>query len=51
MELGRPRLLTEEPLVAIRQDLAEELPIAVVARKCGGGQVHAPREPDSEGVK
>ena len=34
-ELGRPRRLTEEQLTAIRQDLADEMPVAAVARKYG----------------
>lgn len=34
-ELGRPRRLTEEQLTAIRQDLADEMPMAAVARKYG----------------
>ena len=34
-ELGRPRLLTAEQLTAIRQDLANELTVAAVARKYG----------------
>ena len=34
-ELGRPRRLTEKQLAAIRQDLADEMPVAAVARKCG----------------
>ena len=32
-DLGRPRRLTEEQLTAIRQDLADEMPVAAVARK------------------
>ena len=34
-ELGRPRRLTDEQLTAIRQDLAEEMAVAAVARKYG----------------
>ena len=34
-EQGRPRRLTEEQLAAIRQVLAEEMPVAAVARKYG----------------
>ena len=34
-ELGRPRRLTNEQLTAIRQDLADEIPFAAVARKYG----------------
>ena len=34
-ELGRPRRLTNEQLTAIRQDLADEMPVAAVARKYG----------------
>ena len=34
-ELGRPRRLTGELLTAIRQDLADEMPVAAVARKYG----------------
>ena len=34
-ELGRPRRLTGEQLTAIRQDLADEMPVAAVARKYG----------------
>lgn len=33
--LGRPRSLTDEQLTAIRQDLADEMPVAAVARKYG----------------
>lgn len=33
--LGRPRRLTGEQLTAIRQDLADEMPVAAVARKYG----------------
>ena len=34
-ELGRPRRLTDEQLTAIRQDLADEMAVAAVARKYG----------------
>ena len=34
-ELGRPRRLTDEQLTAIRQDLADEMPVAAAARKYG----------------
>ena len=34
-ELGRPRRLTDEQLAAVRQDLADEMPVAAVARKYG----------------
>ena len=34
-ELGRPQCLTDEQLTAIRQDLADEMPAAAVARKYG----------------
>ena len=34
-ELGRPRRLTGEQLTAIHQDLADEMPVAAVARKYG----------------
>ena len=34
-ELGRPRRLTDEQLTAIRQDLADDMPMAAVARKYG----------------
>ena len=34
-ELGRPRRLTDEQLTAIRQVLADEMPVAAVARKYG----------------
>ena len=34
-ELGRPRRLTEEQLTAVRQDVADEMPVAAVARKYG----------------
>ena len=34
-ELGRPRRLTDEQLTAIRQDLADDMPVAAVARKYG----------------
>ena len=36
VELGRPRRLTEEQLTTIRQDLADEMSVATVARKYGG---------------
>ena len=35
MELGRPRRLTNEQLIAIRQDVEEGMPAAAVARKYG----------------
>ena len=35
VELGRPRRLTGEQLVAIRQDLEEGMAVAAVARKYG----------------
>ena len=34
-QLGRPRRLTEDQLIAVRQDLAEKMPMATVARKYG----------------
>ena len=34
-ELGRPRRLTDDQLTAIREDLADEMPVATVARKYG----------------
>ena len=34
-DLGRPRRLTEDQLTSIRQDLADEIPVTAVARKCG----------------
>ena len=34
-ELGQPRRLTEGQLTAIRQDLADEMAVAAVARKYG----------------
>ena len=34
-EPGRPRRLTNEQLTAIRQDLADEMPVATVASKYG----------------
>ena len=35
VELGRPRRLTDEQVVAIRQDVEEGMPVAAVARKYG----------------
>lgn len=35
VELGRPRRLTGEQVVAIRQDVEEGMSVAAVARKCG----------------
>ena len=35
VELGRPRRLTDEQVVAIRQDVGEGMPVAAVARKYG----------------
>ena len=35
VELGRPRRLTNEQLIAIRQDVEEGMPVAAVARKYG----------------
>ena len=35
VELGRPRRLTGEQLIAIRQDVEEGMPVAAVARKYG----------------
>ena len=35
VELGRPRRLTNEQLIAIRQDMEEGMPVAAVARKYG----------------
>ena len=35
MELGRPRRLTDEQVVAIRQDVEDGMPVAAVARKYG----------------
>ena len=35
VELGRPRRLTDEQLIAIRQDLEEGMPVAEAARKYG----------------
>ena len=35
VELGRPRRLTDDQLVAIRQDMQEGMPVAAVARKYG----------------
>ena len=35
VELGRPRRLTDELLVAIRQDIQEGMPVAAAARKYG----------------
>ena len=34
-QLGRPRRLTDDQLIAVRQDLAEKMPMATVARKYG----------------
>ena len=34
-ELGRPRRLTDGQLAAIRQDLADEMPVAAVAKRYG----------------
>ena len=39
---ARPRRLTDEQLVAIRQDIQEGMPAAAVAREVRRGQVHAP---------
>jgi DNA invertase Pin-like site-specific DNA recombinase len=35
VDLGRPRRLTNEQLIAIRQDVEEGMPVAAVARKYG----------------
>ena len=35
VELGRPRRLTDDHLIAIRQDVEEGMPVAAVARKYG----------------
>lgn len=51
VELGRPRRLTDELLVAIRQDVEEGMPVAAVAREVRGAQVHAPQHPGPHGMR
>ena len=51
VELGRPRRLTGEQLIAIRQDVEEGMPVAAVARKYRRAQVHAPQHPGPDGMR
>ena len=50
-ELGRPRRLTEEQLTAIRQDLADEMPVAGGGQEVRGAQVNAPQHPGPDGMR